>query len=433
VADDGLRARIRRSRTLRSLRNRNYRLFLAGHAVSVIGTWMQRVAQDWLVLELTDSAVAVGVATALQFLPMLLFGLWGGVLVDRVDRRRLIMWTQTCSALLAAVLAVVVLVEAVELWMVFALALALGAVTVLDNPARHAFVAELVGPDDYVNGQALASTVHNTGRLVGPAIAGALIAATGPGVAFAVNAASFLAVLWGLALLDVEVLRRSHSTRAPVRGQMMEGLRYVYRHQELRACMILVAVIALFGQNFRVVLPVLARDTFHSGAEGYGWLTSALGLGAVLGALFAASRTRVTAWSLLAAAVSFGVLNLAGAASPTMWVALVAMVSVGFSNIMFNTLARTLLQLGTDPGMHGRVLALHGFVFLGSTPIGAPMLGWVCEAFGARSGLGVAGGTALLAAAWVAPALRRLRRLHRQVPEEVRAERRAEDVLGDEA
>ncbi|HWL97660.1 MAG TPA: MFS transporter [Nocardioidaceae bacterium] len=429
MADVGLRARIRRSRTLRSLRNRNFRLFLAGHAVSVIGTWMQRVAQDWLVLELTDSAVAVGVATALQFLPMLLFGLWGGVLVDRVDRRRLIMWTQACSALLAAVLAVVVIVDAVELWMVFALALALGAVTVLDNPARHAFVAELVGPDDYVNGQALASTVHNTGRLVGPALAGALIAASGPGVAFAVNAASFAAVLWGLALLDAEALRRAHNAAAPVRGQMMEGLRYVYRHQELRACMILVAVIALFGQNFRVVLPVLARDTFHSGAEGYGWLTSALGLGAVLGALFAASRTRVTAWSLLAAAVSFGVLNLAGAASPTMWVALTAMVTVGFSNIMFNTLARTLLQLGTDPGMHGRVLALHGFVFLGSTPIGAPMLGWVCQAFGARTGLVVAGGTALLAAGWVVPALRRLRRV---VPDEVRAERRAEDVLGDE-
>jgi MFS family permease len=429
----GLRTRIRRSRTLRSLRNRNYRLFLAGHAVSVIGTWMQRVAQDWLVLELTDSAVAVGVATALQFVPILLFGLWGGVLVDRVDRRRLIMWTQTCSAMLAAILAVVVLVEAVELWMVFALALALGAVTVLDNPARHAFVAELVGPDDYVNGQALASTVHNTGRLVGPAIAGALIAAAGPGVAFAVNAASFLAVLWGLALLDVEALRRPHSARAPVRGQMLEGLRYVYRHQELRACMILVLVIALFGQNFRVVLPVLARDTFHSGAEGYGWLTSALGLGAVLGALFAASRTRVTAWSLLAAAVSFGVVNLAGAASPAMWVALVAMASVGFSNIIFNTLARTLLQLGTDPSMHGRVLALHGFVFLGSTPIGAPMLGWVCEAFGARSGLVVAGGTALLAAAWVVPALRRLRRPHREVPEDARAERQAEEVLGDEA
>jgi MFS family permease len=402
-------SRLSRSRTLRSLHVRNYRLFLAGHAVSVIGTWMQRVAQDWLVLQLTDSAVAIGVATALQFLPMLLFGLWGGVVVDRMDRRRLIMWTQAVSALLAAILAVIVLAGVVELWMVFGLALALGSVTVLDNPARQAFVAELVGPGDYVNGQALASTVHNVGRLVGPAVAGGLIAAAGPGLAFAVNAVSFLPVLWGLHLVDTERLRRPSERPVRSRGQIREGLRYVYSHPELRACMVLVTVIALFGQNFRVVLPVLARDTFGSGAAAYGWLTSALGLGAVLGALMAASRTRVTSLSLLAAAVAFGLLNIAGAMSPVLWVALFAMVAVGFSNIIFNTFARTLLQLGTDPTMHGRVMALHGFVFLGTTPIGGPVLGWVCEAYGARAGLVVAGAPALLAAGWVLPGLRRLR------------------------
>ena len=190
---DKFRVTIRR--TLRSLSIRNYRLFIYGHAVSIIGTWMQRVAQDWLVLELTDSAVAVGIAAALQFVPTLLFGLWGGVLIDRVNRRRLIMWTQAVSALLAGVLAAVVIAGVVELWMVFALALALGFVTVLDSPARQVFVAELVGPEDYVNAQALAGTVHNTGRLVGPAIAGITIAASGSGAAFAVNAASFVAVL----------------------------------------------------------------------------------------------------------------------------------------------------------------------------------------------------------------------------------------------
>ncbi len=398
-----------RSRTLRSLQYRNYRLFISGHAVSVVGTWMQRVAQDWLVLELTDSAVAVGIATALQFVPILLFGLWAGVLVDRVDRRRLILCTQAASALLAAVLAVVVLTGVVELWMVFALALGLGGVTVFDNPARHAFIAELVGPDDYVNGQALASTVHNTGRLVGPALAGTLIAVSGAGIAFAVNAASFLAVLWVLVLLDVQQLRRPPLQRVPARGQMWEGLRYVYDHRELRSCMMLVAVIALLGQNFRVILPVLARDTFEGGPEVYGWLTSALGLGAVLGALVAASRSRATAWGLLLAATSFGLLNLAVAVSPVLWVAMAAVVSVGFANIIFNTLARTLLQLGTDPGMHGRVMALHGFVFLGTTPIGAPLLGWVCELAGARAGLVVAGAPALLAAGLLAPGLRRLR------------------------
>ena len=392
---------------LRSLGTRNYRIFVAGHAVSVIGTWMQRVAQDWLVLEVTDSAVAVGIASALQFLPMLLFGLWGGVLVDRMDRRTLIIWTQVASALLAAVLAAVVLAGTVELWMIYTLALALGFVTVLDSPARQAFVAELVGPDDYVNGQALASTVHNTGRLIGPALAGVLIAATGPGVAFAVNAVSFLAVLWGLALLDVDALRRiPPAPRMP--GQVREGLRYVWGHPDLRACMILVAVIALFGQNFRVVLPVFARETFHGGAEVYGWLTSALGLGAVLGALATASRERVSAWALLLAAFGFGALNLVAAVSPLLWIALGAMVTVGVANIVFNTLARTLLQLGTDRAMHGRVMAFHGFVFLGSTPIGAPLLGWVCEVWGARAGFVVAGGTALIASLAL---LRRLRHL----------------------
>ena len=292
---------------------------------------------------------------------------------------------------------------------VFGLALALGSVTVLDNPARHAFVAELVGPADYVNGQALASTVHNAGRLVGPAVAGGLIAAAGPGLAFAVNAVSFLPVLWGLYLVDTTQLRRPREIPVRARGQIREGLRYVYTHTELRACMVLVTVIALFGQNFRVVLPVLARDTFGGGAAAYGWLTSALGLGAVLGALIAASRTRVTSLSLLVAAVAFGLVNVTGAMSPVLWVALFAMVAVGFSNIIFNTFARTLLQLGTDPTMHGRVMALHGFVFLGTTPIGGPVVGWVCEAYGARAGLVVAGAPALLAAAWVLPGLRRLR------------------------
>jgi MFS family permease len=297
----------------------------------------------------------------------------------------------------------------VQLWMVFALALALGCVTVFDNPARQSFVAELVGPDDYVNGQALAATVHNTGRLVGPAVAGVLISAVGPGYAFALNAASFLAVLWGLALLDVAALRRPRRVAVRARGQVREGLRYVYRNPELRACMILVAVIALFGQNFRVVLPLLARDSFGGGAEVYGWLTSALGLGAVLGALVTASRERVSAWSLLMAAVAFGAVNLVVAVSPWLWIALTSMVAVGFANITFNTLARTLLQLGTDPGMHGRVMALHGFVFLGSTPIGGPLLGWMCEAWGPRAGLVVAGVTALLAGLALLPRLRRLR------------------------
>lgn len=389
--------RARRALVFRSLHERNFRLFFLGHAVSVTGTWMQRVGQDWLVLELTDSAVAVGIATALQFLPMLLFGMLGGVTVDRVDRRRLLLGTQAASAALAALLATLALTGAIDLWMIYAIALALGMVTVFDVPARQAFLTDMVPPEDYVNAQALNSTVHNAGRLVGPAIAGLLIVAVGTGATFLVNALSFVAVIIALLRIDTSRLRRLAPTERAA-GQVREGFRYVWSHADLRACMFLVAVVALFGQNFRVVLPVLARDTFGEGAQAYGWLTSALGVGAVLGALAAASRQRSTARSLLFWTIAFGAVNLFAAAVPSLGIALVAMVAVGIANITFNTLGRTLLQLRAEPHMQGRVMALHGMVFLGSTPFGAPLLGWVCEQWGARAGFLVAGATALLAA-----------------------------------
>ncbi len=395
-------------RTFRSLAVPNYRSYFAGQAVSVIGIWMQRVAQDWLVLEISDSAVAVGVAMALQFLPTLVLGIYGGVLVDRVDRRRAIIATQSVSAVLAAVLAAVTLTDVVTLWMIYALALTLGFVTVVDVPARHAFVTEMVEPADYVNAQALNSTIHNAGRLVGPAIAGILIASVGAGLVFAVNALSFLAVLAGLLRIDTRRLRRA-PPMARSRGQAMAGLRYVWSHDELRACMLLVAVVALLGQNFRVVLPLLARETFDGGAEIYGWLTSALGAGAVLGALASAARQTATAWSLLLWTFAFAAANGVAAFSPALAVALMAMVALGVANICFNTLARTMLQLGTEPSMQGRVSALHSMVFLGSTPIGGPALGWVCEVWGPRAGLGVASLTAGLAALAVLPRLRALR------------------------
>lgn len=401
-------ARRTHERTFRSLHEPNYRRFFAGHSVSVVGTWMQRVAQDWLVLTLTGSGVALGISTALQFGPMLVLGLWGGTVVDRVDRRRLIIGTQVVQALLAATLGVLAVTGAVQLWMVYALALALGLVTVLDSPARQAFVADMVEPADYVNAQALNSTVHNAGRLVGPAIAGLLIATTGVGVAFLVNALSFVAVLIGLLRMDTTTLRRP-SPPTNRKGQAREGLRYVLASPDLRAVLLLVGVVALFGQNFRVVLPLLAQVTFDGGAEVYGYLTAALGLGAVLGSLFSASRETATSWGLLLACVAFGVVNLVAAAVPTLVAAYLAMVAVGFANIVFNTLGRTVLQLGSDPGMHGRVLALHGLVFLGSTPFGGPLLGWICEAYGARAGFVVAGAAALVAAAALMPRLRALR------------------------
>ena len=398
-----------RQRMFRSLQVPNYRTFFAGHAVSVIGTWMQRVAQDWLVLELSDSAVAVGVAAALQAVPMIFLGLWGGLLVDRLDRRRTIMATQAVSAVLAAALAVLTLTGVVQLWMVFGLALGLGLVTVLDLPARQAFVTEMVGPEDFVNAQSLNSTIHNTGRLIGPAVAGLLIAWVGSGAAFAVNAVSFVAVLISLFRIDPRQLHRSEP--APTkRGQALEGLRYVWARSDLRACLLLVAVLALFGQNFRVVLPLFARDVLGGGAETYGWLTSALGAGAVLGALATAARETVTAWSMLVWGGVFSVVSMLLAGAPGLFVALALLVGLGVANISFNTLARTLLQVGAEPTMQGRVIALHAIVFMGSTPIGGPMIGWVCEQFGSRVGLLLSGLVPALAALALLPTLRRVHR-----------------------
>jgi MFS family permease len=396
--------RAARKRAFRSLGVRNYRLFFVGHSVSVSGTWMQRVAQDWLVLQLTDDAVALGIAAALQFGPMLVLGMWGGLLVDRADRRKLLLATQTSMLVLALVLGVVTLTGVVRLWMVYLLALLLGLITVVDSPGRQAFVADLVGPSDYVNAQSLNSTAHNAGRLVGPAIAGIVIATAGVAVAFLVNAASFVALLVGLLRMDLAAMRPRRPLKR-AKGQVREGLGYVWAKPELRAVMLLVLVIALLGQNFRVVLPILAKDTFGGGPEVYGWLMAMLGLGAVAGALGSAARERVAPRSLLLAAVAFGVANLLMAAAPTLALAYSAVVAVGFANLTFNTLARTLLQLSTDRSAHGRVLALHGLVFLGTTPVGGPLLGWVCEAWGGRAGLVVAGASALLAAAVALPVL----------------------------
>jgi MFS family permease len=402
-----------RTRVFRSLEVPNYRLWFAGNAVSVIGTWMQRVAQDWLVLELTDSAVAVGIAVSLQFLPILFLGLWGGLIVDRLDRRRVVLVCQAVSAVLATVLAIVTIAGAVEVWMVYALALGLGLVTVVDVPARHTFITELVEPEDFVNAQSLNSTMHNLGRLLGPAVAGGLIATVGIGWAFAINALSFVAVLVSLTRIDPKALRKAE-VLPRARGQVKEGLAYVWQHPELRACMVLVAAVALFGQNFRVVLPLLARDSLGGGAEVYGYLTSAMGAGAVIGALVSAARERVTAWSLLGWAGIFAGVNLLLAGVPGLVLALVLLVGLGIANITFNTLARTMLQLGTEPSMQGRVISLHAMVFLGSTPIGAPLIGWVCEVAGPRTGLLLAGIAPAVAALVVLPELRRLRLLRTQ-------------------
>ncbi|OAN37504.1 MFS transporter [Mycolicibacterium iranicum] len=391
--------RRKRGKLIRSLvHSRNLRIYLAGHAISVIGTWVQRVAQDWLVLEITDSGVALGLSVAAQFAPMLLFGSYGGLLVDRLDRRRTLMTTQALSGVLACCLAAITLLDLVQLWSVLALGVGLGLVTIVDVPARHAFIASMVEPEYYANAQALSSSVNNAGRLVGPAVAGLLIAVTGVGMAFVVNAASFVAVLVSLVLLNVNTLKSS--PRIPQeRGQIREGLRYLWYAPHLRATIILVAVVAIFGQNFRVVLPLAASELYHGDASTYGWLTSAIGLGALLGAVVSAKIDIPTVWTLLLTTIAFGAANMVAAVSPVLAMALVTMVVVGVTNIIFNTVARSVLLLHSEPKMHGRMMAIHGQVFLGSTPIGGPLVGWMCELWGARAGFVIAGGTTLVAAA----------------------------------
>lgn len=397
-----------RQRTFSSLDERNYRTFFIGNTASVIGTWMQRIGQDWLVLELTNSALALGGAMLCQFLPVLVGGLWGGVVVDRVNSRRLLIVTQAVQAVLAGTLAVFALTGSATLFIVYVLAAALGIVTVFDNPGRQSFVAELVGRDDIVNAQAMTSLINNVGRLVGPALAGLLIAAAGVGVTFVINTISFVAVLASLFLLDVTTLRTIPSTpRAP--RQAREGLQYVWGRPELRATIVLAAVVSVFAQNFRVVFPVLATDTFDGDATVYGWMTASLGVGAVLGALISAGARTATSWRLLWTCLAFATANLAVAVAPGLGVALVAIAGLGVANILFNTLARTILQINTASHMRGRVMSIHVMVFLGGIPIGGPLIGWLCELWGPRSGMVIAGGMSIVGCAVVWPALRRLR------------------------
>lgn len=398
--------------TFRSLKVRNYRLFFWGQSVSLTGTWMQAVAQTWLVVRLTGSGLALGTTVALQFLPVLLFGLWGGALADRFDKRRLLIATQVVPALLAGVMGVVVATGVVHLWMVWVLAFLLGCVHMVDMPARHAFVSELVGSDDTPNAVALNSAVFNTGRLVGPAAAGVLIASVGIAPAFFVNAVSYLAALAALAAMRTDELRREPAGEVRA-GRIRAGLRYVWSTADLRRTIVLVAVVGTFGVNFGVVLPLLARYSLGGGAALYGLLTSLLALGSLAGSLFAASRTRAGVLALLAPAGCFGGLLLiaAGVSSwGTVGVAIV-LVPTGGALMLFLATANATLQRASVPAMRGRVMALYGMAFLGSTPLGGPLLGWISGSWGARVGLAFSGGMSLLAAgAAFAVARRRGRR-----------------------
>jgi len=386
--------------TFASLSVHNYRLYFFGMLVSATGTWMQTVALGWLVLKLTGSGTAVGMTLAAQFLPMLLFGVWGGVVADRFDKRRTLWVTQASLAVVAAALATVTLAGVVELWMVYLSALLSGCATVIDHPTRQAFVSELVGPDLVANAVGLNSAMFNVARTVGPAVAGGLIVVGGTGTCFAFNAVSYVAVMVSLARMRPDELQRGVPVgRAP--GQARAGLRYAFASRQLRSTLVLVAIVGTFALNFTVLLPLLARFTFSAGAGTLGLLTSAMGAGSVVGALTAAARGRPTPRLLVGAAAGLGLVMMAIALSPSLVVTIVLMALAGAATITFLSTANSMLQLGSSPEMRGRVMALYLLVFLGSTPIGGPIVGAIAEVLGPRAGF-AAGGVASLAGALVA-------------------------------
>ena len=393
------RFRLVTGRTFSSLRIRNYRLFFTGQLVSLTGRWMQIVAQGWLVLKLTGRGVALGLTTALQFLPLLLFGVWGGVIADRFDKRRTLLWTQTAAGTLALVLFAVVALDRVELWMIYTIAFALGCVTAIDNPTRQSFVTEMVGGDAVPNAIALNSAAFNAARLVGPAIAGILIATVGIAPAFLVNGLSYVAVLIGLTRMTPADLNRLEPAPRG-RGQIRAGLHHAWSTPELRSTILLVAVVGTFGFNFVVVLPLLAKYTFDGGPALYGALSSVMAVGSLTGALATAGRGRPTRKWLLGTAVGFGVTALLAAAAPNPVVLGALLVPVGASMIAFIATANSTVQLHSDPALRGRVMALFVLVFLGSTPLGGPVVGWLSDPrqFGPRAGLVVAGASTLAAA-----------------------------------
>jgi MFS family permease len=391
------RARSAAASTFRSLRVRNYRLFFAGQMVSLTGTAMQTVAQGWLVLTLTGSGVALGVTVALQFLPLLLFGLWGGLIADRFDKRRTLVITQVVPAVLALVMFALVATGAVALWMVFVLAFLQGLVFAVDMPTRQAFVVEMVGPDQVPNAVGLNSAMFNIGRMVGPALAGVVIATAGIAPSFLANAASYAAVTVALlAMRPSELFPQDRAERG--RGHIRAGVRYMWSTPALRSTLLLVAVVGTFGFNFIVVLPLLARYALGGGPRLYGLLSAAMALGSLIGALFAARRTGPTRRMLLGSVTAFAVLTLVAAGAPTALAVGATLVAVGVAVMLFLTAANTTLQLTTSASMRGRVMAVYGLVLLGSTPIGGPLLGWICGQWGARAGVAFGGAVTLLAA-----------------------------------
>jgi MFS family permease len=388
-------------RTFAALQVRNCRLWFTGQVISVSGTWMQTVAQAFLVLTvLHGTGLQMGLVIALQFVPMLLAGSFGGLVADRVDKRRLLMVTQASAAVLALVLGCLVVTGSARLWEVYLLALGLGVVNLFDNPARQSFVSEMVGRDLLPNAVSLNSVIMNSARVIGPAIGGVVILTVGLADCFFINAASFIAVIAALALMRPAELRRAPPVaRAP--GQIRAGLRYVAETPALRAPLLAMAVVGVFAFNFTTTLPLLAYDTFGGSAGTYSLFTAAMGAGAVLGGLAVAHRSRPSARLLGLIGLGFAAAMALVAAAPTRTSATVFLFFMGAGSISFVATANATVQLGARPDMRGRVMALYAIAFLGSTPIGAPIMGVLADAFSPRVALASGALATLLAAVYL--------------------------------
>lgn len=386
----------------RSLRSFNYRVWVGGAFVSNVGTWVQRTAQDWLVLtQLTHhNASAVGIVMALQFGPQFLFLPWSGFVADHYNQRKVLIATQAVMGILALVLGLLTISGLVQLWHVYVFAFLFGSAAAFDAPVRQTFVAELVGEKDLSNAVALNSTSFNAGRMIGPAVAGIVIATAGTGWAFLINGASFIAVLISLSLLRVSALHASPRAQR-TRGSFTGGFRYVWSRPDLKAILIMLFLIGTFGLNFPIFISTMAVGVFHADARGYGLLSSIMAVGTVAGALLAAGRDRPGFGSLLAGAVIFGIGCTLAAFAPSYWMFAGALVVIGISALTFSNTTNSLMQLSTEPAMRGRVMALRVGIALGGTPIGAPIVGWVADNLGPRWALGI-GAASGFAAAFVA-------------------------------
>jgi MFS family permease len=383
-----------------SLEVPNYRRYFAGQLISLSGTWMQTVAAIWVVLGLTGSGVAVGLTTALQFLPMLLIGAWGGLLADRFPKRRLLITTQALMVIPAVGLFAVTATGVVAPWMVYLAVFAFGTLNAIDNPTRQSFVIEMVGPDRVVNAVSLNSVIVQAARIVGPAVAGILIATVGVVACFGLNALTFVAMILALRGMDPERLHAA-PVAAPERGAIRAGLRYVRRTPELLVPLALMALVGTFGFNFQVVLPLLAKFSFESGAMTYASLVSAMAVGSIAGALVNGHRGRTGPRLIAGGALAFGLSALLAAAMPSLALEIPMLALLGAAAVIFAATINSTLQLAVSPEMRGRVMALYSVVFLGSTPIGAPLAGWLAETYDPRVSLvlAAAGG---LTAAWLA-------------------------------